>query len=447
MATQKKNKMKIKKTILTNWIDPELITHHLAKKFKEEGLAWLDSDGKENGEWSVIGVKPKKIMQSRNIKNLGEKNNPFNILKNIEEGFWMGWLSYEAGAYVEPKNPWRNSEMATLWIASYDPIIKCNLISKKIFIEGTNSSDLIKYKEIICNINPEVEKNSIKKNLKFDFSNINLNKISKKFQENILKIKKLISVGDIFQANLTTKCEVEAEEKYSPLDMYSKIRNKLKAPFGGIIINNTDNLQEAVISTSPERFIKIDDKGFVESRPIKGTRSRDEDLNQDALNAIELITNEKDRAENIMIVDLLRNDLSKVCEIGSIIVPEILKLESFLKVHHLTSVIRGKLKKDKTWIDLLTACWPGGSITGAPKLRSCQRLFEIEEFERGPYCGSFIKLDWNGEFDSNILIRSFMIKNKKINIYAGCGIVSDSNPEEEIKELKWKLLPLIDSLK
>ena len=148
-----------------------------------------------------------------------------------------------------------------------------------------------------------------------------------------------------------------------------------------------------------------------------------------------------------MIVDLLRNDLSKVCEIGSIIVPEILKLESFLKVHHLTSVIRGRLKKDKTWIDLLKACWPGGSITGAPKLRSCQRLFELEECARGPYCGSFIKLDWNGELDSNILIRSFMIKNKTINIYAGCGIVSDSNPAEETEELKWKLLPLIDSLK
>ena len=156
---------------------------------------------------------------------------------------------------------------------------------------------------------------------------------------------------------------------------------------------------------------------------------------------------EKDRAENIMIVDLIRNDLSKVCETGSIMVPEILKLESFLKVHHLTSVIRGKLKKNKNWIDLLKACWPGGSITGAPKLRSCQRLFELEECERGPYCGSFLKLDWNGEFDSNILIRSFLIKDKKINIYAGCGIVIDSNPEEETNELKWKLLPLIDSLK
>ena len=221
----------------------------------------------------------------------------------------------------------------------------------------------------------------------------------------------------------------------------------MKAPFGGIIINNSKGINEAVLSTSPERFLKIDKEGYVETRPIKGTRARHQNLNQDALNAIDLITNEKDRAENIMIVDLLRNDLSKVCEIGSIEVPEILKLESYLKVHHLTSVIRGKLKKDKTWVDLLTACWPGGSITGAPKLRSCQRLYEIEKYGRGPYCGSFLKIDWNGEFDSNILIRSFIIKNKKINISAGCGIVNDSDPHDETEELKWKLLPLIDSLK
>ena len=439
--------MKIETKKLNKWIDPELITHHLSKILGEEGLAWLDSDGTENGEWSIIGFKPKKIIQSKDINNFKKDNNPFNNLKNIQEGFWMGWLSYEAGAYIEPKNPWRTSDMPTLWIASYDPIIKCNLIKKEIILEGTNLDEIIKYKNIISHINIEDEKTSIKRNLKFDFSKINLEELSKKFQANVLKVKKLISLGDIFQANLTTKCEVETIEIYNPLDIYLKIRSKLKAPFGGIIINNFGNLKEAVLSTSPERFIKIDDENFVESRPIKGTRSRDSDLNKDALNAIDLITNEKDRAENIMIVDLLRNDLSKVCEIGSIIVPEILKLESFLKVHHLTSVIRGKLKKDKNWIDLLTACWPGGSITGAPKLRSCQRLFEIEECDRGPYCGSFIKLDWNGEFDSNILIRSFILNNKTINIYAGCGIVSDSNPEEETKELKWKLLPLIDSLK
>ena len=439
--------MKIKKKKLSKWLDPELIANHFSLKFGDHGLAWLDSDGKDNGKWSILGVNPKEIICSRDINNLDIDNNPFFKLRNIDRGFWIGWLNYEAGAYIEPKNSWKNNEISTLWIASYDPIIKFNLISNEIILEGTNSAELCKYENIILNINTQKEKNYMKNNLKFNFSKIDLKELSNQFQQNILKVKHLISIGDIFQANLTTQCEVEALEPYSSLSIYSKIRSKLKAPFGGIIINNAKGINEAVLSTSPERFLKIDREGYVESRPIKGTRARDQDLNQDALNAIDLITNEKDRAENIMIVDLLRNDLSKVCEIGSIEVPEILKLESFLKVHHLTSVIRGKLKKTKNWVDLLTACWPGGSITGAPKLRACQRLFEIEKSSRGPYCGSFIKVDWNGEFDSNILIRSFIVKNKKINISAGCGIVSDSDPQTETEELKWKLLPLIDSLK
>tara|TARA_B100000900_G_C20565004_1_gene710649 strand:+ start:311 stop:1621 length:1311 start_codon:yes stop_codon:yes gene_type:complete len=432
-------------TIKTNsWVEPELLAKLFKKKYGIKGFAWLDSDKSENGEWSILGVNPKDVISCKKEKNISNENSPFKKLKKIQNGFWMGWLSYEAGAWLEPKNQWQESEVATLWIASFDPIIRINLIDKEIFIEGSKLKEINIYKNLIENINKEKLISTNK--LEFDFSNLNLDKKSEIFKQSIKKIKKLISIGDIFQANLTTKCEIKTKGNYDFLDIYLKIRNELKAPFGGIIVNNFEN-EEGVLSTSPERFLKIDKKGYVETRPIKGTRPRNRDKKIDAFNAIELITNEKDRAENIMIVDLLRNDLSKVCETGSIIVPELLKLESFSKVHHLTSVIRGKLKADKNWIDLLKACWPGGSITGAPKIRSCQRLFELEGFERGPYCGSFIKIDWNGEFDSNILIRSFILKNQTIKIYAGCGIVYDSNPNEENEEMKWKLLPLINSLK
>ncbi len=426
------------------WIKPELLAKLFSNKFGIKGLSWLDSDESEHGEWSILGVNPKKVISCKKDNNIKNRDNPFKKLKKIKSGFWMGWISYEAGAWLEPQNNWHNNEVATLWIASYDPIIRINLIKKEIFIEGSNLKDINFYKRLIETSNQNELKNKSK--LEFDFSKLNLNKNSELFKKNIIKIKKLISLGDIFQANLTTKCEIKAKTKYSFLDIYLKIRAQLKAPFGGIIVNDL-KIEEGVLSTSPERFLKIDNKGFVETRPIKGTRARDKDEKKDSFNAIELTTNEKDRAENIMIVDLLRNDLSKVCETGSIIVPELLKLESYSKVHHLTSVIRGKLKSDKTWIDLLMACWPGGSITGAPKIRSCQRLFELEGFERGPYCGSFVKIDWNGEFDSNILIRSFILKNKTIKIYAGCGIVYDSIPNEENEEMKWKLLPLINSLK
>tara|TARA_Y100000589_G_scaffold307624_1_gene323464 strand:+ start:59 stop:1366 length:1308 start_codon:yes stop_codon:yes gene_type:complete len=435
--------MKVNSIRIKRWIEPEFIAHYFASRFGEEGLSWLDSNGVENGEYSYLGLNPKKIISSKNNLN----DNPFEKLKQLDKGFWIGWLSYEAGFWIEPNNPWHRSDISTLWIASYDPIIKFNLIKKEISIEGIDIYNIKKYQEIINEINLENIKDGLNKNLIFDFSKLNLDKKNKKFKENVLKIKSLISQGDIFQANLTTKIELKASKEYQYLDIYSKVRSKLNAPFGGIIIGGTDGEKEGVLSTSPERFLKTSYDGYVETRPIKGTRPRDKNRINDSFNAIDLITNEKDRAENIMIVDLLRNDLGKVCETGSVKVTELLKLESYVKVHHLTSVIRGKIKNNKSWIDVLKACWPGGSITGAPKIRACQRIYELEGFDRGPYCGSFLKLDWNGELDSNILIRSFIIKNQKIKIYAGCGIVNDSNPLKENEELNWKLLPLIESLK
>ena len=147
-----------------------------------------------------------------------------------------------------------------------------------------------------------------------------------------------------------------------------------------------------------------------------------------------------------MIVDLLRNDLGKVCKPGSIQVTKLVGLESYAQVHHLTSVIRGILKENNTWIDLLEACWPGGSITGAPKLRACKRLHELEPVSRGPYCGSLIHIDWEGKFDSNILIRSCMMKGSTLRVNAGCGIVADSDPDNEADELTWKLMPVLKAL-
>ena len=435
--------MKINSIKLNHWIEPEFIAHLLAARFGEKGLSWLDSNGKQNAEYSFLGVNPKTIISSKN----NNSDNPFEKLEQIDQGFWIGWLSYEAGSWIEPNNSWRESEIATLWIASYDPIIKFNILKKEITIEGTNLNEIEEYKKLIDEMNIQKIKDSMTKSLIFDFSKLNLDKKGEKFKENVLKIKELISQGDIFQANLTTQVEIETSEEYKYLDIYSKIRSKLKAPFGGVIIGSIGGEKEGVLSTSPERFLRTSHDGYVETRPIKGTRPRNSNEEIDALNAIDLITNEKDRAENIMIVDLLRNDLGKVCETGSIVVTELLKLESYPKVHHLTSVIRGKIQNKKSWIDILKACWPGGSITGAPKVRACQRIYELEGFDRGPYCGSFLKLDWNGELDSNILIRSFIVSKKKIKIFAGCGIVNDSIPSTENEELNWKLLPLIDSLR
>ena len=201
-----------------------------------------------------------------------------------------------------------------------------------------------------------------------------------------------------------------------------------------------------MISTSPERFLQVSADGLVETRPIKGTRPRSDNPDRDADHAADLVCSVKDRAENVMIVDLLRNDLGRVCEAGSINVPQLVGLESYARVHHLTSVVTGKLKPTLSWVDLLEACWPGGSITGAPKLRACQRLFELEPVARGPYCGSLLRLDWDGSVDSSILIRTVMQQGTRLRAHAGCGIVADSDPEAEARELGWKLNPLLEAL-
>jgi para-aminobenzoate synthetase component 1 len=201
-----------------------------------------------------------------------------------------------------------------------------------------------------------------------------------------------------------------------------------------------------VLSASPERFLRLDPDGAIETRPIKGTRPRHGDPGRDAASAAALVCDPKDRAENVMIVDLLRNDLGRVCQPGSIAVPQLLGLESYAQVHHLTSVVTGRLRPGLGVVDLLRACWPGGSISGAPKVRACQRLAALEPVPRGPYCGSLFRLGADGSFDSSILIRSVLQRGRRLRLHGGGGIVADSDPALEADELGWKVQPILEAL-
>ena len=263
------------------------------------------------------------------------------------------------------------------------------------------------------------------------------------FASGVRRIRDLIAAGDLFQANLTACCSTSWPSDTSALELFRRIRERCPAPFAGLVITET---HDALLSSSPERFVSVDCSGRVQTRPIKGTRPRHSDPERDADLAAELVCSDKDRAENVMVVDLLRNDLGRVCTPGSIQVPQLVGLESYASVHHLTSVVEGQLRDGLNWVDLLEASWPGGSISGAPKLRACQRLHELEPTSRGPYCGSLIHIDWDGRFDSNILIRSLIRSGRTLRAHAGCGIVADSDPEGEADELNWKLQPLLEAL-
>jgi para-aminobenzoate synthetase component I len=172
----------------------------------------------------------------------------------------------------------------------------------------------------------------------------------------------------------------------------------------------------------------------VETRPIKGTRPRSDNPEQDLIYSKELLTSVKDKAENLMIVDLLRNDLSKTCAIGSVKVRQLFQLQSFANVHHLVSIIIGKLNAGKTAVDVLRSCFPGGSITGAPKLRAMEIIDELEPHRRGLYCGAIGYISFDGDMDTNIAIRTAVVCKNQLSFYAGGGIVSDSNVSKEYAE-------------
>lgn len=254
-------------------------------------------------------------------------------------------------------------------------------------------------------------------------SNMDFNYYAQSFNA----IKQYITEGDCYQVNLAQRFSAKAHG--NSWIAYNKLREISPAPFMSYM--NFGHLQ--VLSGSPERFLQVTGN-HVETRPIKGTRPRADDAVQDQQYAKELQNSIKDKAENLMIVDLLRNDISKNCEIGSVRADKLFQLQSFANVHHLVSFVTGKLKQGRTAINLLRGCFPGGSITGAPKLRAMQIIEELEPHRRGVYCGAIGYIGFDGNMDTNIAIRTAVYSEGEVSFYAGGGIVADSELEKEYAE-------------
>ncbi len=255
----------------------------------------------------------------------------------------------------------------------------------------------------------------------------------------VQRVVEYIRAGDIFQANLSQRFDAPLTE--SPQAFYRRLRATNPAPFGAYL--QCDDV--TLLSVSPERFLKLEE-GQVETRPIKGTRPRGVGPLHDAALGRELTESDKDRAENVMIVDLLRNDLSRVCRPGSVKVPALFALEHHPTVHHLVSTVTGHLAAGQTATDLLRASFPGGSITGAPKVRAMQIIAELEPTERGVYCGSIVWLGRDGAMDSSITIRTAVARDQRLYFSAGGGIVADSDPELEYRETLHKVQGIVRTL-
>jgi para-aminobenzoate synthetase component 1 len=257
----------------------------------------------------------------------------------------------------------------------------------------------------------------------------------------VSRVREYIVAGDIFQANLSQRFETALPE--TPFDLYRRLRQRNPAPFAAFL--DWGDLQ--VLSASPERFLRLDgERRQIETRPIKGTRPRGLGPMHDAALGRALAESEKDRAENVMIVDLLRNDLSRVCRPGSVRVPELFALEHHPTVHHLVSTVIGELAPSADAVDLIRAAFPGGSITGAPKVRAMEIIAELEPTQRGVYCGSIGYLSTTGAMDTSIVIRTYLALRGQVYFQAGGGIVADSDPELEYRETLDKARGLIETL-
>lgn len=254
------------------------------------------------------------------------------------------------------------------------------------------------------------------------------------------RVKEYIAAGDIFQANLSQRVSARIYDK-KPLDLYKILREINPSPFAGFF----DFGEYHIVSSSPERLIRIKD-GIIETRPIAGTRPRGKNGKEDEAMRAELLLNKKERAEHIMLIDLERNDLGRVSEYGSVRVDELMITEDYSHVIHIVSNITGKLAAGKDCFDAIKAAFPGGTITGVPKVRCMEIIDELEPVRRGPYTGSIGYIGFSGNMDLNIIIRTFVIKDGMAYVQAGAGLVADSDPELEYFETLKKAEALIRTL-
>lgn len=366
------------------------------------------------------------------------------------QGGVAGFLSYDLCHFYEniPYAKNHNHELEDMAVGFYDLIHAFDHQSQKswLFSSGLpyksfperekNAKERIEYylKQI------QAEYQHILKPLTISFLHSNFDRET--YMQAVSQAIDYIRAGDIFEVNLSQRFALKLPNDFKPYPLYLKIKAINPSPFSAYInIGDTK-----IISSSPERFIEVSNKK-VETRPIKGTRKRSKDPAEDQRLGDELVNSEKDRAENIMIVDLMRNDLSRVCEEHSIHVPQLCGHEIYPHVHHLVSVITGELKSNYDAYDLLKASFPGGSITGAPKIRAMQIISELEPHQRGPYCGSIFFASFDGaRMDSSIVIRTYVVRDCTISFHGGGAVTIDSDPAEEYEETLNKINALKNAL-
>ena len=418
----------------------------------------------ELGRYSFIGSQPFLIFRSKGTNlqlDWGDRveqrsGSPFDALREILNRFQsqplpgnlpfiggVGYLGYPLRCFIEelPTTTHDDLKLPDCYFAFYDAIVAFDHLSNQVYLcqSGVDERYANRHQCHVERLRSILQSETHCSQhrcevLGFDFSHFTKYPIRSNFSKTdylstVQRAKAYIASGDIYQVNLSQRLSTLVD--LPPPELYARLRQSSPVPYGAYLHCGDFH----ILSASPERFLHFSPGSrTVETRPIKGTRPRGLTPELDRKLAAELLHSEKDLAELLMIVDLERNDLGRVCEIASIHVPERVALESYSNIHHLVATVRGTLRKNADRIDLLKSCFPGGSITGAPKIRAMELIDELEPTDRGVYTGAIGYFGFDGTMDLNIAIRTCILKEGRAHFHVGGGIVADSEPEAEYQE-------------
>jgi len=462
-----------RRPIIEEWPTPLRPDEVFRRLQQEPGIFFLDS-GMADGRlarYSYVGIDPFFVLQSQgrrirvNWNGTLEKltGNPFDELDRLLSGFAIeredtpvpfksgavGYFGYDAGRHLEklPRLARDDLNLPECRFGFYDVIYAYDHIESRSYLlsngfpETSEPGRLRRAKERLIEFKKRLDSPGLSLSVKpmSRPSRITCNFTHAAYLAAVERARQYIIAGDIFEVNLSQRFEVDLT--LPPAELCLKLRRINPAPFAAYL----DCGDFSVVSASPERFLKLSGD-MAETRPIKGTRKRGGTPDEDQTLAAELLDSEKDRAENMMIVDLSRNDLGRVCRYGSVKVTGLAVLETFPTVFHLTSTIVGELDEGRTRNDLIKAAFPGGSVTGAPKVRAMEIIDELEPTRRGVYTGAIGWLGFDGDFDLNIAIRTIIAKGSKAYFQAGGAVTYDSDPEAEYQETLHKARALFRAL-
>ena len=440
-------------------ISTKLNSFEIFTIFKDEENSFiLDSamDPKKLGRYSFISSNPFKVLKYKDeeknpLDNLKEELNKYKVKNNTHLPFTggaVGYISYDLGNYVEklPRTAKDDTNVYDLYFGLYNWVVVVDHLEEKTYI-ATPDLDIENEEKKIDEIENKIKESEVNGIDSICYEEKDVEPIKLKsnftkaqFEDAVRKVQNYIRQGDIYQANLTQR--FSGQTKLSSYELYRDLRRFSPAPFGAFL--NFEH--SSILSNSPERFIKCIGKE-VETRPIKGTRPRGKTVEEDLKLQEELRNSEKDRAELLMIVDLERNDIGRISKIGSVKVPELFVIEPYANVNHLVATVVGELDEDKDCVDAIKATFPGGSITGAPKIRAMEIIDELEPTQRNVYTGSIGYIGFNGEMDLNIAIRTIVKQNEDVYFQVGGGMTWDSKPEEEYQETLDKAQSIMKALR